>query len=286
MLLENAERSLQQVHPELKRITIAGDLRRGCELVADLALVAEAPALADGPTTLASGGGLKVHLTDKRRYGITLLLATGSPQHIEGLHALATRKGLKLGPEGLLRGRKVFAARSEEDIYAALGLPFIEPELREGRGEIERAIKGKLPALVTDRDVRGILHAHTDLSDGVDPLEVMAQASRERGYQYFGVADHSKSAHYAGGLSVEEIIQQHQRHRPIERVLWERLSDSQRRRIRIFWPTARWTIQMTCWSGSTSSWPACIAASSLIPKARRTASSARWQILTPLSSAI
>ena len=90
MLLENAVRSLQQAHPELKRITIAGDLRRGCELVADLALVAEAPALTDGPATLASGGGLKVHLTDKRRYGITLLLATGSPQHIEGLHVLAS----------------------------------------------------------------------------------------------------------------------------------------------------------------------------------------------------
>ncbi len=208
-LLENAERSLQQAHPELKRITTAGDLRRGCELVADLALVAEAPALVDGPTTLASGGGLKVYLTDKRHYGITLLLATGSPQHIEGLHALANRKGLKFGPEGLRHGRNVLATRSEEDIYAALGLPFIEPELREGRGEIERAIEGKLPALVTDREVRGILHAHTDLSDGVAPLEVMAQASRERGYQYFGVADHSKSAHYAGGLSVEEVIQQH-----------------------------------------------------------------------------
>src|SRR6476659_2478545 len=126
------------------------------------------------------------------------------------LSAIEMTPGLTLDGDGVRRGHKLLAAKSEEDIYAALGLPFIEPELREGRGEIERAIKGKLPALVTDRDVRGILHAHTDLSDGVDPLEVMAQASRERGHQYFGVADHSKSAHYAGGLSVEEIIQQHQ----------------------------------------------------------------------------
>jgi DNA polymerase (family X) len=209
ILLESAVRCLQQAHPELRRVAIAGDLRRGCELIADLALVAETPALTDGPTTLESDGRLKVHLTDQHHYGITLLLATGSPQHIEGLRALASRKRLMLGPEGLRRGGKVLAARSEEDIYAALGLPFIEPELREGRGEIERAIKGTQPPLVTDRDVWGILHAHTDLSDGVDPLEVMARASRERGYQYFGVADHSKSAHYAGGLSVEEIIQQH-----------------------------------------------------------------------------
>src|SRR3979490_2991288 len=105
ILLESAERSLQQAHPELKRITLAGDLRRGCELVADLALVAEAPALDGGPATLAPAGGLKVHLTDKRHYGITLLLATGSPQHIEGLSALASRKRLMLGPEGLRRGR-------------------------------------------------------------------------------------------------------------------------------------------------------------------------------------
>jgi DNA polymerase (family X) len=120
-----------------------------------------------------------------------------------------SRKGLTLDREGLRRQRKVLAARSEEDIYAALGLPFIEPELREGCGEIERAFNGDLPPLVTDRDVRGILHAHTDLSDGVDTLDAMAQAIREREYRYFGVADHSKSAHYAGGLSVEEVNQQH-----------------------------------------------------------------------------
>jgi DNA polymerase (family X) len=209
MLLENAANVLRPAHPELKRITIGGDLRRGCELVADLALVAEAPALEDGPKALTSGGELTVHLTDKKRYGITLLLATGSAAHIEALRALAERKGFALGPDGLRRGRRIIAASSEESIYEALGLSFIEPELREGRGELERALEGRLPRLVTDRDVRGILHAHTDLSDGVDTLEVMVQATRERGYEYFGVTDHSKSAHYAGGLSVEEIIEQH-----------------------------------------------------------------------------
>jgi len=215
LLLENAERSLRKAHPELKRITFAGDLRRGCELIADLSLVVEASVLNGGPTTLLPGGGITVHLTDKRHYGISLLLATGSAQHLEELRALAARKGLTVDSDGLRRGRKRLAAESEEDIYAALGLPFIEPELREGRGEIERAIKGKLPFLVMDRDVRGILHAHTDLSDGVDTLEVMAEATRERGYQYFGVADHSKSAHYAGGLSIDEV---HQQHRAIDRL--------------------------------------------------------------------
>jgi DNA polymerase (family 10) len=168
LLLENAERSLREAHPELKRITFAGDQRRGCELVADLSLVAETPVLDGRPTVLAPGGELTVHLTDKRRYGITLLLVTGSARHIEELRALAVRKGLTLDSDGLRRGRKLLAAGSEEDIYGELDLPFIEPELREGRGEIDRAIEGKMPTLVTDRDLRGILHAHTDFSDGVD----------------------------------------------------------------------------------------------------------------------
>jgi DNA polymerase (family 10) len=108
----------------------------------------------------------------------------------------------------LHRGRKVVAT-SEQEIYAALGLLFIDPELREGSDEVALAMKHALPKLVTDQDLRGILHAHTDLSDGVDTLAVMAEATRARGYQYFGVADHSKSAHYAGGLSEEEIEAQH-----------------------------------------------------------------------------
>jgi DNA polymerase (family 10) len=84
----------------------------------------------------------------------------------------------------------------------------VPPELREGRDEIARALAGTLPELVTDSDIVGILHAHTDRSDGVDTLETMAEATRSRSYQYFRVADHSKSAHYAGGLSVQEIAEQ------------------------------------------------------------------------------
>lgn len=207
-LLKHAKDSLQKARPELKRLTIAGDFRRGCELVADLAIVAEAPRSGSEPH-LVDSGGLQVHLTDRKHFGAALMDATGSAAHLEQLRALAEKKKMRLEKDGLHRGRSVIA-RTEEDIYRALGLPFIEPELREGHGEIERALKGKLPRLVTDQDLRGIVHCHTDASDGTETLETMARATRKRGFEYFGVADHSKSAHYAGGLSLEQIKQQHQ----------------------------------------------------------------------------
>ncbi|MBV9561980.1 MAG: DNA polymerase/3'-5' exonuclease PolX [Bradyrhizobium sp.] len=205
-LFGHAKDSIRKFNPELKRVTIAGDFRRGCELVGDLAIVAETPKAAKRPAALADG--LQIRLSDRKHFGATLLFATGSVAHVEQLQALAANKGMRLEADGLHKGRTLIAG-DEVDIYRALGLPFIDPELREGRAEIELALKGKLPKLVTDQDLRGILHCHTDASDGTETLETMAKATRQRGFEYFGVADHSKSAHYAGGLSVEEIAQQH-----------------------------------------------------------------------------
>jgi DNA polymerase (family 10) len=208
-LLEMAEAHLRSAHPALKRITPAGDFRRGCELVGDLALVAEAPQVKDGVHCLSTTAQISVILSDPRHYGAALLHATGSQAHLDALGALAKKKGLLLDQRGVHRDRKIIARKSEADIYEALGLPFIEPELREGADEIALALQDRLPPLVADKDIRGILHAHTDRSDGVDTLEAMAETTRKRGYQYFGIADHSKSAHYAGGLSINEIVQQH-----------------------------------------------------------------------------
>lgn len=205
-LLAHAKDSIRKSRPELKRVTIAGDFRRGCELVGDLAIVAEAAK--PDKTSTSSADGLQIRVSDRKHFGAALLFATGSAGHIEQLQALAAEKGLRLGSGGLHKGRTLVAGE-EAEIYRALGLPFIDPELREGRGEIEAALKGKVPKLVTDQDLRGILHCHTDASDGTETLESMAKATRQRGFEYFGVADHSKSAHYAGGLSVEEIAQQH-----------------------------------------------------------------------------
>lgn len=208
LLLETVQEQLRRSKLSIVKTIPAGDFRRGCELVGDLAVVVETPKLEGAPRKLDSSSQTRVWLTDKRRLGATLMLATGSQKHIAQLRELAAKKKMKLDEAGLHAGRKVIA-RKEEDIYAALGLQFIAPELREGLGELELAKKKQLPTLVTDSDIRGILHAHTDRSDGADTLQVMAEATRRHGYAYFGVADHSQSAHYAGGLSVDEIFEQH-----------------------------------------------------------------------------
>jgi DNA polymerase (family X) len=204
-LAEQAAAGLRRSHPELARLTVAGEVRRACELVGDLALVAEAPSR---PPELRLNREIALTVADPDRYGVALLLATGSAEHVRELQALAATRGFTLDEDGLRRGRRRIPCREETDVYAALALPFIAPELREGRGEVALAAAGQLPTLVTDDDIRGLLHSHTDRSDGTHALAEMAEATRRRGYAYFGVADHSRSAAYAGGLTVAEIERQ------------------------------------------------------------------------------
>jgi len=207
-LAQSACESLRAERPGLRRIVPAGSLRRGCELVDDLCLVAELP---DGPVPEEAFvyRDLRLFVGSPKRYGAVLLHATGSPKHFEELCVRAASQGLQLSEEGLWRGPVELPCPDEEAVYTALGLPFIEPELREGLGEIALAAAGKLPVLLQSRDIRGILHCHTDFSDGLDTLPAMAEAVRGHGCQYFGVAEHSRSAGYAGGLSEEDIREQH-----------------------------------------------------------------------------
>src|SRR6201997_1802919 len=207
-LARSAAETLERSVPGLMRTVTAGDLRRGGELVSNLALVAEVEQLS-GPPSVITSGEMSVHLTDARRFGVSLLFATGSSKHLEALQRRAADRGMTLTPEGLRRGRKVIATETEAEIYGALRLQYIEPELREGLDELERAASHKIPPLVTATDLLGVLHGHTTASDGVDTLEAMAEASLAHGYEYIGISDHSKTAHYAGGLTVEEIEQQH-----------------------------------------------------------------------------
>src|SRR6266545_3558495 len=120
---------------------------------------------------------------------------------------MAVKKGLKISEYGVFSdatGRRV-AGKTEEEVYAAIGLPWIPPELREDTGEVEAALKGKLPRLVEVGDIRGDLHAHTDASDGHHSIEALVEAARVRGYQYIVVSDHSRSSTVARGLSADEL---------------------------------------------------------------------------------
>ena len=207
-LLKSSEKHLREMRPDIIRVVPAGDFRRGCELVGDLSLVAEVTKLPHGPQTIAPGGQLTTYLTDVAHYGVTLLLATGSEAHLASLRTLAAERNMSLDESGLWHAGELVAAASEDGIYRALGMQPVAPELREGRDEVARALAGTLRELVTDADIVGILHAHTDRSDGLDTLQMMAEATLNRGYRYFGLADHSRSAHYAGGLSQEEVAEQ------------------------------------------------------------------------------
>jgi DNA polymerase (family 10) len=202
-----ASAEVERMHPDWQQITPAGEFRRACELVSSLSLVAVDPKLR-GKDKTEQGDQLTIHVTSRERYGIALLLATGSDQHIEALRARAAKRGCTLDENGLHKKSRLLASKAEQEIYAALGLPFIAPELRETGTEVERAAAGELPELVTAENLRGVLHAHTNESDGADTLEEMAKATRQRGYAYLGLTDHSQTAHYAGGLKADEVLAQ------------------------------------------------------------------------------
>ncbi len=121
---------------------------------------------------------------------------TGSKAHNVRTREIAVRAGLKLSEYGLFRGSTMVSwsrPSTEEEVYERLGLPWIPPTLREDRGEIEAAARGELPDLVTEQDIRGDLHTHTNLTDGVSTLEDMVAAARARGYRYYAVTDHAKN---------------------------------------------------------------------------------------------
>ena len=216
--------------PEAAAASLAGSLRRGYETIKDIDLIAAsmqpqklgcafarygrtAAVVAQGDTkvsiTLDSGVNADLRIVAPDQFPYALHHFTGSREHNTALRGRAKEQGLRMNEYGLFRGDENIVCRSEADIFAALGLAYIAPELRENRGEIEAAEKGALPRLVEENDIRGIFHVHTNYSDGTAGLEEIALAARQRGWQYIGVSDHSRSAFYAHGLSVEAVERQH-----------------------------------------------------------------------------
>jgi DNA polymerase (family 10) len=144
-------------------------------------------------------------------FPFALLYFTGSKAHNVALRSRAQKAGMKLNEYALIRDSDGTAVpcKDEAAIYAALGLPWIPPELREDGGEIEAAERGALPDLVTLADLKGILHCHSTWSDGVSSIREMADAARAMGMTYLGMCDHSRSAAYARGMSIEQVREQH-----------------------------------------------------------------------------
>lgn len=203
----------------VSRVEAAGDYRRRVEVIEELVFVIETgdfryvvermqryggrtPLVEDGADyalfALSSGILLRLQPASAKDWGFYMAACTGSKAHLKKLTAVT-------GPLRELK-REDFA--SEKSLYRRFGLQYIEPELREGHDEVERAQAGTLPRLVTARDIRGELHAHSMSSDGVDSIEAMAEAARERGYEYIGITDHSQSLKIAGGISVDDLWRQ------------------------------------------------------------------------------
>ena len=212
-----------------KNIEWAGSLRRMKESIGDIDILATGPDkekivhafthLPEVKEVLASGqtkasviveGGTQIDLrvVEEDSYGAALQYFTGSKGHNIHLRGIAKAKGIKINEYGVFKGKKKVGGKDEKDIYRALGMDWMEPELREDRGEIEAAQKGRLPKLVQESDIKGDLHVHSKWSDGTSSIEEVARAAQRRGYQYIAITDHSKSLRIAHGLDESRLMKQ------------------------------------------------------------------------------
>ncbi len=215
-------------HAAVEAAEVGGSLRRWLETVKDvdllvatrkagavqkvfMKLVPDATLIASGDTKtsvrLPSGLAVDLRLVTPEQFPFALHYFTGNVAHNVRVRSRALERGMSLN-EYELSGKKHAPIKSEEDLFRVLGLQYIEPELREDRGEIEAAEKDTLPRLVTIEDMQGILHCHTTYSDGRSGLAEMAEAAATWGAGYLGISDHSATARYAGGLSEEDLEKQ------------------------------------------------------------------------------
>ncbi|MCF7982986.1 MAG: DNA polymerase/3'-5' exonuclease PolX [Thiohalocapsa sp.] len=213
----------------VRALTIAGSYRRRKETVGDLDILVTAEddspvmdafvdyeevgeVVSHGDTRatvmLRSGMQVDLRLLPQAAYGAALHYFTGSKAHNIAVRRMGVERGLKINEYGVFRDDERISGGSEQDVYDAVGLPFIEPELREDRGEIDAAEAGRLPRLIALSDINGDLHSHTDATDGNESLEAMAEAAAARGYAYLAITDHSRHVTVANGLDPERLAEQ------------------------------------------------------------------------------
>lgn len=217
-------------HPHVQRAEVGGSLRRRKETVKDIDFVAATDepdavmedfvnhdlgvsVIAHGSTkssiTLHNGINVDLRCVTPAQYASAIMHFTGSKEHNTAMRARAKQRDMKLNEYGLFQGDDLVECHTEEEIYKALDLHFIPPELREDRGEFEWAEQRDCHRLLEVEDIKGIFHAHTTYSDGAASLKEMGEAAREMGMQYLGITDHSRTAYYAGGLQIPEVLRQH-----------------------------------------------------------------------------
>ena len=229
-LAEDIVRRIKETAP-VDNIEVAGSIRRRKDTVKDIDILTtskEPEAVMDafvklphvtrvlmrGPTrsSVITEEGIQVDLrvVDDDTFGAALQYFTGSKQHNIKLREMAVRAGLKISEYGVFKepGEKRIGGRKEEDVYKALKLPFIPPELREDTGEIEAALEGNLPDLVTLDDIKGDLHVHTNWSDGSHDLGSLVQAAKKKGYSYIAITDHTKGLGVAHGLDEKRLAEE------------------------------------------------------------------------------
>lgn len=219
-----------RAHPAVERAEAAGDVRRRSETVGTVDVVAAvagepaavAAALARLPGARCTAGTNRVQLAwidgtrldlwcvPPERFAVALWQATGSAAHVAAVGERLAARGLAVVGDAVhdARGAAV-PVPDEPALYALAGLAYVEPELREARGEVEAAAAGALPTLVTTGDLQGVLHCHSTWSDGTATVAEMADAARARGWRYLGLSDHSQAASYAGGLTPDAVRRQH-----------------------------------------------------------------------------
>ncbi|MCG6879068.1 MAG: DNA polymerase/3'-5' exonuclease PolX [Deltaproteobacteria bacterium] len=213
----------------IKEITIAGSFRRRKETVGDLDIlvtckkgarvmerfvayedVKKVISQGDTRSTIMLNSGLHVDLrvVPQVSYGSALHYFTGSKNHNIAVRKIANGKGFKINEYGVFKGDDRVAGKNEKDVYAKVGMAYVEPELRENQGEVAAAQQDALPDLVNLKDIRGDLHSHTEATDGHNSLEEMAEAAKKRGYEYLAVTEHSKKVAMAKGLDAKDLARQ------------------------------------------------------------------------------
>ncbi len=215
--------------PEVKKINPAGSIRRMKETIGDvdILVVSSKPAMvmdffvkmpgvvkvwAQGSTKssvrLKNGLDCDLRIVKKQSFGAALQYFTGSKDHNILVRRLAKKKGLKLNEYGVFKGKRQVAGKNEKEVYQAIGLPYIEPELRTNTGEIEAALKNGLPKLINYNDIKGDIHCHSDWSDGRETIEQVAKAAKRFGYQYIAITDHAGFLKISHALDEKQLLKQ------------------------------------------------------------------------------